>query len=507
MSDAAAMLAGLSPERRRLLELLLQREREGAAPAAHAVPRRAGAGPAPLSYTQQRLWLLHRLDPEGSAYNIAGAVRLRGRLDAAALGRTLGEVVRRHEALRTTFAVEAGGVVQRVGEARPWALPLVDLSDLPADGREAAARSRVEEQARAPFDLARGPVLRTLLLRLDADDHVMALVTHHVVSDAWSMGVLVREVAALYAAYVEGEESPLAEPPVQYADFAAWEQDWLRGPAVAEQLAYWRHQLAGSPPPLELPTDRPRPAARSARGATETFTLPADTADALRDLARSEGATLFMVLLAGFKALLYRYTGQADVSVGSPVAGRSRAETEGLIGCFINTLVMRTRLSGDATFRELVGRVRETALGAFANQDVPFQKVVEALRQENAALQPQLFNVWFVLQNAPHETLTAPGLSFSPYEVERGTSQFDLALMMGEDGARLAGALDYDTDLYDADTDAELLARFAHLLAQVAARPDLRLLDVPLGPEEAEPAPPSTRGAAEDFAAEDQFVL
>jgi hypothetical protein len=515
MKTTAEEIAALSPERRRLLELLLRQEaathadRETPAGTAtptgatRAIPRRPDTGPAPLSFSQQRLWFLHQLDPANPAYNLHAAVRMRGPLHVGALKATLAEIVSRHEALRTTFVVVARQPAQIVGAAQALELPLFDLSGWPES--ETEVRRLAMAEAARPFDLTQWPLVRATLFRLAAEDHVVLLTMHHIISDGWSMGVLVSEVAALYEAHAAGRPSPLAELSIQFADFAVWERRLLQGAALTEQLAYWKRQLGGAIPQLELPTDRARVPGSAAHGAAQSFALSESLSAALKTLCQQEGVTLFMLLLAAYNVLLCRYTGQEDILVGSPVANRSRAETEPLIGCFINTLVLRTDLSGNPTFRELLRRVRAVVIGAFAHQDVPFEKVVEELRPERAAGQQRFFRVWFVLQNAPMQPLRLPGLLLSDFKVERTTAQFDLALSVVEAGARVVGTLDYNSDLFDADTVAEMLARFTVLLQGAAAAPETPLLDIPLDTSSAADWP--ARGAAAADAAEDQFAL
>ncbi|HEY0077693.1 MAG TPA: amino acid adenylation domain-containing protein, partial [Pyrinomonadaceae bacterium] len=335
-------------------------------------------GKLPLSFAQQRLWFLHKLEPASPFYNMPVAVRLSGRLDMGALERTLNEIVRRHESLRTSLPTVDGQPIQLIAPPRPLRLPVVDISALPSQEREREAHRRAAEEARTPFDLSKGTLFRAWLLRLGDEEHVLLVTMHHVISDGWSMGVLIREVATLYRAYVEGEEeSPLAELPVQYADFAVWQRRWLAGEVFEAHLSYWKRQLGGELPVLNLPTDRPRPQVQSFRGASYTMRLPASLAEALRALCRREGATLYMLLLAAFKTLLHRYTNQTDILVGSPIANRNRIELEGLIGFFVNTLVLRTDVSDNPGFRHLLSRVREVTLEAYAHQDMPFEKVVE----------------------------------------------------------------------------------------------------------------------------------
>ncbi|HST58364.1 MAG TPA: condensation domain-containing protein, partial [Longimicrobium sp.] len=330
----------------------------------------------PASYAQERLWFLDRLEPGSANYNIAVARRLGGALDAGALERALGEIIRRHEALRTTFTEVDGAPVQVVAPFGGFALPVEDLSGLDERDREAAVRQRAGEEARRAFDLTAGPLFRAALLRLREEEHVLLITMHHIVSDGWSMGVLFRELSVLYEAYREGGESPLPELPVQYADYAVWQREQLEGETLHRQLAYWRERLSGAPELLELPTDHPRPAVQTYRGASVPVELSPELLERLQALGRSEGTTLYMTLLAAFQVLLSRYSGSEDIVVGSPIAGRARKETEELIGFFVNTLVLRTELGGDPTFREVLGRVRGATLGAYEHQEVPFEKLV-----------------------------------------------------------------------------------------------------------------------------------
>jgi amino acid adenylation domain-containing protein len=469
----SATVAGQAAE----VEAALRSERGLQSPPVVPVPR---AGNLPLSFSQQRLWFLHELEPSTSAYNIPTAVRLKGRLDGAALGRTLDEVVRRHEILRTSYGTVEGQPVQVVAPAGGVKLALTDLGGLPEPERESRLLRLAAEEARGPFDLARGPLLRAALVRLAADEHVLLLTLHHIVSDGWSQGVLVREVGALYEAFTEGRESPLEELPVQYADFAHWQRRWLAGEVLERHLGYWRRQLGGRLPALELPSDRPRPEVQSFRGASLTLVLPAGLGESLGAVCRREGVTLFMLLLAAFKVLLYRYTGQEDVVIGSPIANRNRIEVEGLIGFFVNTLALRTDLSGDPTFRDLLGRVREVTLGAYAHQDMPFELLVEELQPERSLSRNPLFQVMFQLENTPKEELPMSGLTLSPVPVEGVASQFDLSVDVAESDEGLSVTAEYSTDLFEAATVRALLERWRILLEGVAAAPGQRLSDLPL---------------------------
>ncbi|HEX8352258.1 MAG TPA: condensation domain-containing protein, partial [Pyrinomonadaceae bacterium] len=438
----------------------------------------------PLSFAQQRLWFLDQLEPGGSAYNMPFALRLTGRLDAPALERTVGEVVRRHEVLRTRFLTTDGRAVPHVEQATPASLPLIDLGGADEGAREAEARRLTRAEARRPFDLNRDTPLRARLLRLSAEEHVLLLTMHHIAGDGWSVGVLTREVAALYEAYARGEESPLPELPVQYADYAAWQRGWLQGEVLERQLSYWRGQLEGVPV-LELPADHPRPATLTHRGAYVAAEIPPELLDGLRRLSRREGATLFMTLLAAFQTLLSRYSGQSDVCVGMPIAGRNRAETEGLIGLFVNTLALRSSLTPREGFRQLMKRVRETCLGAYAHQDVPFEKLVEELQPERSLNHTPLFQVMFGLQTMGRgEGLTLPGLSLQALEGDGGSAKFDLTLTAVEGEEKLTVVFNYKTDLFDAATVERMNAHFQTLLRGVVANPDARLSELPLLTEE-----------------------
>ncbi len=445
------------------------------------VPR-APAG-MPLSYSQRRLWFLSRLEPESPAYNVPGALRLRGPLRAEALEAAITEIVRRHESLRTVFRDAVPEPLQVILDPSPAALPAVDLSALPAEEREAEARRLLAEEARRPFDLAAGPLARTSLLRLGREDHLLAVSLHHVVSDAWSLPVLLRELAALY----RGDVLPAL--PVQYADFAAWQRSWLAGEVLAGELAHWRRALAGAPEALELPTDRPRPpvTAGASRAGQVNFSLPDALAAGLRALSRREGWTLFMALLAAFDALLARHapqnptdrtdpTDRSDLVVGAPIANRNRLEIEGLIGFFTNTLALRTDLAGNPTFTAIARRVRAATLDAYAHQDLPFERLVEELAPERQMGRTPLFQVMLVLRN-PVQELELPGIAAELVEIEIPTAKFDLTLYLGED---LAGSLEFNRDLFDATTASRLVGRFATLLAGAVALPESRLSGLPL---------------------------
>ncbi|HEU0077678.1 MAG TPA: amino acid adenylation domain-containing protein, partial [Longimicrobiaceae bacterium] len=425
-------------------------------------------------------WFIDRLEPGSAVYNIPVAWRLGGALDEVALERALGEVVRRHESLRTTFAEVDGSPVQVVAPFGGFALSVEKLSGLSEADREAALRRRAGEEARRAFDLSAGPLFRAALLRLGAEDHVLLLSMHHVVSDGWSMGVLFRELSALYAAYREGRESPLPELAVQYADYAVWQREQLAGEVLDRQLAYWRERLADAPALLELPTDHPRPPVKTYRGARVPVELSPELLDRLQALGRSEGATLYMTLLCAFQVLLGKYVGSEDVVVGSPIAGRTRGEVEDLIGFFVNTLVLRTDLSGDPSFREVLRRVREVTLGAYEHQEVPFEKLVAELQPERSLSHSPLFQVMFVLENAGGGGSALPGLSVSGVGAAMEIAKFDLSLTLGATAQGLRGGLNYSTDLFERGTVERMLGHLARVLEQVAADADVRLAQLEL---------------------------
>ncbi|MBV9775383.1 MAG: AMP-binding protein, partial [Gemmatimonadetes bacterium] len=444
------------------------------APPLVRVPRE---GTLPLSFAQQRLWFLDQLQPGTGAYNMPAVLRLRGELDVGALRRSLDELVRRHETLRTRVVAAEGIPVQVIDAPAPVELRVLDLAQTFGAGTGEIERAVREEVAR-PFDLAAGPLLRAVLVRVAEAEHVAIFTVHHVVSDGWSMGVLTREVSVLYGAFTAGVEPALAPLPVQYADYAAWQREYLSGEVLDAQIAYWRDALAGVPPVLELPTDRPRPAVMGSAGASVAFSLAPETADALRALARREGATPYMALLAAWQVLLSRYTGQHDVSVGTPVAGRTRVEVEGLIGLFVNTLVLRTSLHGDPTVAEAIRRVRDAALGAHAHQDLPFERLVEALGVERSLAYTPLFQVMFTFQNLERGELRLGAVDAEPMRVHGATARFDLDLTLAESNGGIEGTLVYRTELFDRATVERMLEGFRLLLEGMTAAPERRLSEL-----------------------------
>ncbi|MCP4663456.1 MAG: AMP-binding protein, partial [bacterium] len=433
----------------------------------------------PLSFAQQRLWFLDQFEPGSPAYNIPAAVRLGGAVAPALLERIFNEVVRRHEALRTTFTATAGRPRQVIAEELDLPLPVVELDRLPAAAREAEARRLVAEEALCPFDLTAGPLVRFTLLRLQDDDYAVLVTMHHIVSDGWSVGIFLRELAALQEAFSRGRPSPLAELPLQYADFAHWQRQWLRDEVLEAELGFWKQMLSGAPQRLELPTDRPRPAIQTFRGQTRPVALSRELSAALEALSRREGATLYMTLLATFQLLLSRTTGRDDVVVGSPIAGRNRREIEALIGFFVNTLVLRTRLRHHGSFRELVAEVRRVTLDAYAHQDLPFERLVEELQAQRDLSSTPLFQVMFILQNAPAAGVEMPGLAPDALTAEATTAKFDLTLSLQEGEAGASGALEYNTDLFDPTTMVRLAGHFERLLEGIVEDPERRLAELP----------------------------
>ncbi|HVR10007.1 MAG TPA: condensation domain-containing protein, partial [Thermoanaerobaculia bacterium] len=466
--NPAAQVAALPiAEQRRLLARLLE-------------PRRA---PRPrtfaASYQQEGLWFLHQLDPGAPAYNVPIALRVEGSLSRGVLARSLRELVRRHWTLRSAFSLSAGGLQQAVSPLSTVAVPLPvqDLSHLPRERRERELRRRLHETVRRPFDLARAPLLRACLLPLAAGEQVVCLVVHHTVFDGWSMGVLVRELTALYQG---GGNGGLPEPPLQYVDFAQWQRERVGKGALAAQLAYWREALRSLPGSLELPTDKPRPARWSFRGGACPLALPADLHAALARLGREAGASLFMTLLAGLAALLGRLANQPEVAIGTPLANRNRSELEGLIGFLANTLVLRAAAPRGATFPDLLGEVRRTALAAYAHQDLPFEKLVAELRPERDLSRSPLFQVMFSLHNAPLPPIALPGATFHVLDVERTTARFDLLFELWETPHGLRGLVEYSSDLFVPATVARLAHHLRTLLAAIAADPRRPLLELPL---------------------------
>ncbi|MFW9264015.1 amino acid adenylation domain-containing protein [Nostoc sp. CALU 546] len=482
---AAPTIAELSHN----IQQLQQQNLELAAP---PILRRANNAEIPLSYAQKRLWFLDQFEPNSASYNIPFGLRLVGTLNVVALEQSLIEIIHRHEALRTNFVTVDGQAAQiihnwreqgtgnREQENIPWTLSVVDLKHLPLTEQKTAAQKLVQEQAFLPFDLADDALIRATLIVLSSTEQWLLVCMHHVVSDGWSIGVFVQELQALYNAYSQGELSPVLPLPIQYTDFAIWQRQWLQGEVLQSQLSYWQEQLANAPTFLPLPTDRPRPAVQTFNGAYLEFALSVELTQKLIKLSQKQGVTLFMTLLAAYNTLLYRYTGQEDILVGTPIANRDRTEIEGLIGFFVNTLVMRTDLSENPTFNELLPRLREMAFGAYAHQDLPFEMLVEALQPERDLSYTPLFQVMFVLNNAPKSEIELTGLTVSELPIESAIAKFDLILSMENTSTGLVGGWEYNTDLFDSSTVERMTGHFVTLLESIVANPSEKISQLPL---------------------------
>ncbi|HEY1352146.1 MAG TPA: amino acid adenylation domain-containing protein [Ktedonobacteraceae bacterium] len=475
--DLAQRRAQLSAAKKALLERWVQGE-TAAVGQRPTIPRRAARARVPLTFAQQRLWFLDQVVPASAAYTIAEALRLNGALQVSLLEESFSQLVGRHAALRTTFVASDGQPIQVCAPPRPVQLPLLDLRALDEGARRVAMEQLVAREAGRPFDLARGPLLRVTLLRLGAQEHLLLLSLHHIICDGWSIGILLRELSMLYAAGVSGQPASLPDLPIQYADVACWQRQ--QGLEPDEQLTYWKQRLAQAPARLDLPTDRPRPAVQSLQGARLTFTLPAALAEALQQLCRREGVTLFMLLLTAWQILLFRLSGQQDLVIGTPIANRTRVELEGLIGLFANTLALRCDLAGDPQVRELLQRTRACALAAYEHQDLPFEQLVEALSPARDLSRNPLFQVMFVLQNAPLQAPHLPGLTFEPLAVENHTTKFDLWLSLTEGPRSLGGSIEYSTDLFEAASIARLLEHFQVVLVAVVRSMEQRISQLPL---------------------------
>ncbi|NER98850.1 MAG: amino acid adenylation domain-containing protein, partial [Symploca sp. SIO1B1] len=481
MDNIKQKIANLSAEKRALLELKLKNKnnKNASTPKYQRIPQRSKGDLVPLSFAQQRLWFLQQLEPDNSFYNEHGAIQLTGSLDVAALEQSLNEIVQRHEVLRTTFQMLEGQPVQIIAPNLKVTLPVVDLCKLPEAEQKIEFQRLADEQHQRPFDLVQAPLLRWMLVKLSVQKHVLLFTMHHIIFDGWSGGVIIRELSALYQAFSIGKPSPLPELSIQYADFAVWQRE-LQGEKLDPQLSYWKQQLNNASPLLQLPTDRPRPTVQTYRGARQSFLLPKSLTKTLGAMAQKAEATLFMTLLAAFKILLYRYTGQEDIIVGSAIANRNRPEIEQLIGFFVNTLVLRTKVSDNPTFEEFLGRVREVTIGAYANQDLPIEKLVEELQPERDANYNPLFNVAFTLQNTPKLEIELPGLTIIPFEVEHTRALFDLRLDITETDLGLDCFWEYNTDLFDVATIVRMSGHFQTLLEAIAVNPQQRVSQFPL---------------------------
>jgi acyl carrier protein len=461
-------VAGLSKK----IEEALKTEQEKSAPPIKKIARDE---PPPLSFAQQRLWFLDQLAPGSPLYNCPIALRLTGNLNVQALEQMLNEMVSRHEILRTTFAAVDGSPVQVIAPSLSIELPVTDLRERPDSEREAEAKRLAYSEARKPFDLAQGPLLRASLVRLSDGEYVALFTMHHIICDGWSLGVFVEEVAALYKAFCEGKGSPLPELPIQYADYAHWQREWVKGDLLETQLSYWRNQLEGAPALLKLPIDRARPPVQEFIGAPHPFALSKPLTDQIKDLSRQQGVTVFMTLLAAFKTLLHYYSGEEDIVVGTPIANRNRVEVERLIGFFVNTVVLRTRLDGDLTFEELLSRVRDVALGAYAHQDMPFDEVVRHLKPERHLSHTPFFQVTVNFMNTPIGVLELPGLTLNYLDLEDDIARFNLMLDLWDSPDGVKGILRYDVSLFYADTVARMVSNWKTILEAAALNPAAKL--------------------------------
>jgi aspartate racemase len=480
-SNIAQQLAGLTGAKRALLELQLMKKSQRKQQTRQAITPR-GLKSAPVSYNQQGLWVLNQLMPGESVYHSPTAARLTGELDVSALQRALQAIVARHDGLRTIFRAIDGEPMQIVQDFN-LEVPVIDVSGNDEDEREADALSILRHEARRPFDLSTGPLVRAIIVRLRADEHILLVTMHHVITDGWSFGIFHRELSSFYEAFATGRPAPYPELPIQYSDYAVWQREWFAGEVYPVQLAYWKKQFATLPPALELPADYPRPvvqAYRAFRGNQHTVTLPAELTRRIRTLCQKENVTLFMVLMAAYQILLHRYTGEQDIVVGTPIAGRPVAETEDLIGLFINTLAIRARISGESTVRDFLNHVKQVALGAYAHQDLPFERLVKELQPDRTLAHNPLFQVMFVLQSEEILPLNLPGVTAEHFRMEHEMANFDLTLDITEHGDELSCMFESNADLFEAETITRLMGHFQTLLAALTQNPVQKISELPL---------------------------
>ncbi|MGB8344240.1 MAG: condensation domain-containing protein, partial [Ktedonobacteraceae bacterium] len=474
--------AALSAAKQALLEKWLQQESPPGSAADAIVPRPAGAT-VPLSFAQLRLWFLQQLEPESPAYNEPMMARLSGPLNLTALTRAVRELSRRHEVLRSSFTMVDGQVAQVITPAAAIdldePLPLIDLSHIAPREQEAEVQRHAREEVQRPFDLSQERPWRTVLLRLGEHEHVQITIMHHLITDAWTMAIFFREIGTLYTAFCADQPSPLAELPLQYADYAHWQQQMMASGKLDEQIAYWKRQLADAPPFLDLPADHPHPVVQSYQGWRYPLQLPRALSQGLQALSRQEGVTLFMTLLAAFNVWLYRYTQQEDIVVGTPVAGRVRPELEALLGCFVNTLALRTNLAGNPSFHEVLQRVKQVTLQAYDHQEVPFEKLVEELHPERDLSRNPLFQVMFILQNGPVGARELADVTITTLEMENLTAKFDLSLCLEETEEGLRGYLEYSSDLFETSSIERMHGHLQTLLEGIVANPDQRIGNLP----------------------------
>lgn len=483
MSDLLANIAALSPEKRELLLRRLGKKEASQATASKSQAisaQKRGAGNIPLSFTQQRLWFIHQLNPESHAYNMPRSIRLKGRLNVAALERSLNEIIRRHEVLRTSYPTIDDEPVQNIAPSLAFTLPVIDLQEIPEPERFEKTLRLAAQISKRPFDLSKGPVLRIFLMRMSKQDHLLLVIMHHIITDVWSTGVFFREMATLYDAFCNGRPSPLEELPIQYADYAIWQRRHLQGEVLDSLVSYWKEQLKGKLPVMQLFADRPRPAVQNFLGPEVVFTLPLKFTNELKALSQREGATLFMTLLAAFNTLLYCYSKQEDIIVGSPIASRVPVETERLVGFFANTVVFRTDLSNDPTFKELLARVRKVAVGVYSHQGLPFEKLVEVIQPERNPSHSVIFQVLFALQNTALPDLKLPGLDVKLVNIESGNARFDLSLHMTEWPEGLTCLLEYSSSLFNASTISRMVEQFKLLLEEIVSNPNQPISTLPI---------------------------
>lgn len=470
--DFSERRSQLSNAKQELLKKRL-RGKQIAPPTITPITRGPESTVVPMSFAQERLWFLDQLEPGNAFYNEPVALRLVGKLDLAALTRSFETIVQRREILRTTFALVDDRPAQIIASRLAFEIPVIDLRELPDAERVAEVKRLTEADAQQPFDLATGPLIHITLLQVTAEEHVLLMTMHHIITDGWSMGVLVREFAALYAAFSTGQPSPLPELTTQYADFAVWQREWLQGEVIQRHITYWERQLASAPSFVDLPTDYPRPSVQSFRGNVQPLELSPSLVDSLKALSAQEGVTLFMTLLAALNILLYRYTHQDDISIGTPSANRTQMATENLTGFFVNTLVLRTKLVGTASFLDVLRQVRSVALEAYSHQDIPFEKLVEVLRPERDLGRSPLFNIMFLMQNVPASEFELPGLVLEPIDIENRTAKFDLTLELWETADGMEGWFEYATDLFEPATIERLGMNLSTLLEEIVAIPEL----------------------------------
>ncbi|MBU7586537.1 MAG: AMP-binding protein, partial [Nostoc sp. TH1S01] len=469
----------LSPAKQALLEKRLRGELK-LDNQQKSISRRSQHNPVPLSFSQQRLWFLAQLEPNNPFYNVSAVVRLQGKLNFQALQDSLQEIINRHEVLRCNFQTIEDKDVAFIHAKKILYLPLLDISELSINQQKIEVKKLAHQEVSQPFDLSSDLLLRAKLIQLNPEEHILLFTMHHIVSDGWSIGVLIHELATLYKAFCEDKTASLAELPIQYGDFAIWQQDYLQGEALTAQKNYWKQKLGGSLPVLQLPTDYPRPAVQSYKGKTHSFTLSKSLTTALKALSQQAGATLFMTLLTAFKILLYRYSQQEDIIIGTAIANRNLPQIEKLIGFFVNTLVLRTDVSGNPSFLDLLARVKETTLDAYTHQDLPFEQLVEEIQPERNLSHNPLFQIWFSLNNSPMPALEIGELTLTISEAESETAQFDLSLNMVEQQEELIGIFEYSSDLFNADTITRIAEHFQTLLAEVIANPKKQIASLQL---------------------------